>query len=153
MQRAWSLSFVINPFGTVGGYSSILHATVGNNKNNYGDRTPGIWFNPGTTSLLICSAVNGNKNYCITTTPLLLYKNSSIKVRQIVNERQNRYFYYYQIYINGKAILNIQNKKPKVFKKVKYYASDPWYTPAKATISDFKLTMFPIPIRIGKIDI
>ena len=39
---------------------------------------------------------------------------------------------YYQIFINGKRVVNELNEKPKIFNNVKYYASDPWYVPGKA---------------------
>ena len=49
----------------------------------------------------------------------------------------------YWVYINGKRVVNMLNVEyPKVFNDVKYYASDPWYFPAKATIRNLKLTTY-----------
>ena len=138
--RGWKLHLQINPFGTISGWGSILHATTGKDNHAYGDRTPGIWFHSKTTKLLICSAVNGNKNYCFTSAPIPLHKHTAVIVQQIQSGGNHQY--YYQIFINGKRVLNVMNEQARVFKNVKYYASDPWYTPAKATIRSFNLAMF-----------
>ena len=137
--RGWKLSFTLNPFGIVKGWSNILHGTIGKNYGRNGNRTPGIWFIPQTTKLYICSSVNENHNYCYTSAPIPIHKNSLIQIQQVQLESNHQY--YYQIFINGKIVLNILNKVPLAFKNVKYYASDPWSNPAHATISNFNLTM------------
>ena len=138
--RGWRVSFQINPFGTVNGWSNIMHATIGKNIGRYGDRTPGIWFHSGTTKLHICSAVNGNANYCYNSLSIPLHKHSSIIVQQIQSASNHQY--YYQIFINGKRYINLLNKRPQIFSNVKYYASDPWHQAAHATIRHFRLTMY-----------
>ena len=138
--RGWKVYLQINPFGTIDGWGSILHATIGKDSQNYGDRTPGIWFHSKSTKLHICSAVNGNRNYCYNSAPLPLHKHSAVIIQQI--QLGHNHQYYYQIIINGKLVLNVMNEQARVFKNVKYYASDPWYTPAKATIRSFSLAMF-----------
>ena len=47
------LSFDIVPNGTVGDWASILHFTNGDNCCNFGQRSPAIWFWPGTTELYV----------------------------------------------------------------------------------------------------
>ena len=138
--RGWTVSLQINPFNTVNGWPNVLHATIGKDRGRFGDRTPAIWFHPSTTKMHICSAVNGNKNYCYNSAALPLHKYSTIVIQQI--QLGHNHQYYYQIFINGKRVLNILNHHPKVFKNVKYYASDPWYNPAKATIRHFRLSMY-----------
>ena len=138
--RGWKVSFKIHPFGTVNKYSSILHATIGKDHGQAGDRIPAIWFQPRSTKLYICSAVNGNKDYCYSKSSIPLHRTSFIIVQQVQSKKN--YQYYYQIIINGKRILNILNKNPQVFKNVKYYAGDPWWNPAYATINHFNLAVF-----------
>ena len=138
--RGWRVSFQINPFGTVKGWSNIIHATIGKNSGRYGDRIPGIWFHSLTTKLLICSAVNGNANYCYTSPPLALHKHTTITVQQL--QAGHNHQYYYQIFINKKRVTYVLNERPQIFKNVKYYASDPWYPAAKATIRHFNLAMY-----------
>ena len=139
LKRGWSLSFAIKPTGVVKGWSNIMHATLGKNSKRYGDRTPGVWFISGTTKLHICSAVSGNRNRCYNSAPLPKKKFSRILIRQI---QKRNFKYYYQIFINGKKKFDVLNTKPKVFKNVKYYASDPWYKAAKAQLRNMKLRMF-----------
>ena len=137
--RGWKLSFTLNPFGTVKGWSNILHGTIGKDNGRNGDRIPGIWFYSQSTKLHICSSVNGNMDYCYNSAPIPLHKNNLIQIQQVQLESNHQY--YYQIFINDKRVLNILNKVPLTFKNVKYYASDPWYNPAHATIHNFNLTM------------
>ena len=139
--RGWKVSFKVYPFGTVKGWANILYATIDKKRRRrYGSRIPAIFFRSKTTKLYICSAVNGNKDYCYTTSSTPLSKTSSIIVQQVQSKKN--YQYHYQIFINGKRVLNILNKNAQVFKNVKYYASGPWHNPARVTISHFKLVMY-----------
>ena len=134
--RGWKLSFNINPFGIVHGWSSILHATIGKNNGRYGDRTPGIWFHGGSTKLHICSAINGNRNLCYNSKPLPRNRFSTILIQQI---QKANHQYFFQIYINGRKVFDVLNKRPQVFANVKYYASDPWFNAARAIITKFRV--------------
>ena len=140
LPRGWKVFFKIYPSGTVKGWANILYATIFGRRRKYGSRIPAIWFRSRTTKLYICSAVNRNKDYCYTSTPIPLHKTSSITVQQIQSKKN--YQYYYQIFINGKRVVNILNKNAQVFKNVKYYASNPWHNPARATINHFNLAVF-----------
>ena len=121
---------------------NVFIATTSTEKGQYrtmGDRTPGIWFRKKTTRPIICSAVNWDSNLCITFNSLPLNEYSSIVIQQIQSLEDKEY--YYQIIINGKRVLNILSTSPQVFNNVKYYASDPWYRPAKAFIKGFELKL------------
>ena len=142
LPRGWSLSFQVKPFGKVSGWSNILHATIGGNIRNYGDRTPGIWFHSKSTKLHICSAVNGNINYCYNSPfSLHLFKYTTITIRQVQKSNYGNH-YFYQIIVNGKKVVDVLNRVTKVFKNVKYYASDPWHHASKASIQNLKLITF-----------
>lgn len=137
LPRGWRVSFEITPFGTVDGWSNIMHATIGGNNEKYGDRIPAIWFHHKSTRLRICSAVNGNKNYCFSSDPLRMKRASTVIVQQIQYSKDYRY----QIIVNGKeeSVVNTQTKE---FYNVKYYASDPWYIPAKAFVRHFQIKCY-----------
>ena len=142
LTRGWKVSLGVTPFGTVNGWSNIMHATLGRNLAEYGDRTPGIWFHSGTTKLHICSAVNGNKNYCFNSDPIPLNEESKIIVQQI-QAVENNPQYTYEILINGEKVLSVFNDKPENFEYVKYYTSDPWYQAAKvAEINDLAIETY-----------
>ena len=140
LPRGWKVSFKLNPLGVEKGWSSVLHATIGKNHGRHGDRTPGVWFLSGTTRMHICSTVNGNANYCYNTAVLPLNIQSTVSVQQIQSPKNHQY--YFQIYINGKKVHEILNESPQIFNNVKYYASNPWYNPAKAVLTDFKMVTY-----------
>ena len=129
----WRVVFHIQPFDIVHGWGSVLHATIGGNIGKYGDRIPGVWFLPGKTQLHICSAVNGNKNYCKNTKPLPLNKFSTVVIQQIQKAPFGNH-YYYQIIINNIVEHDVLNTRPKAFHNVKYYLGDPWYWAARAFV-------------------
>ena len=140
LPRGWKVSFTIIPKDIVKNWSSILHATQGGDTEHDGDSTPSIRFNPDSLTPFICSSVNGNKYYCYTMAALSLNEETTIQVQQI--QSPENFLYYYSIYINGKLIKHEINTKPQIFKNVKYYAGDPWYEPANATIKNFQLTTY-----------
>ena len=140
LPRGWKLSFKLFPFSIVGDLSSVLHATIGNNDGSNGDRIPGIWLRPNR-ELYICSSINGNANFCFfTKTELPLFNHSTVVVQQV--QSPINYQYYFQVYVNGKRILDNLNEKPMGFKNVNYFASDPWFIPAKAILTDFDLVTY-----------
>ena len=146
LPRGWKVSFEIKPLGIIKRWSNIIHATIGGNFGKHGDRIPGIWFQRSSTKFIVCSALNENSNYCRRiNSPLPLNQYSKVIVQQV--QSLPDYQYYYQVYINGKKVLNVVNKNPKVFNNVKYYASDPWYTPGNALIRKFSLVTYK---HIGK---
>ena len=42
-------------------WGSVIHFTIGGNKNNYGDRTPGLWVSK-KRKFSLASAINGTSN-------------------------------------------------------------------------------------------
>jgi len=142
MSRAWLLSFQIKPISTRRGWSNIIHATAHNrNMHKYGDRIPGVWFLSNTNRMHICSAVNGNKNYCFNTRQNLpKNKFSTVVIRQI--QRKDGKFVY-QIFLNSKLLHQKINRATRSFKNVKLYAADPWYNPARAIVKQLKWKSLP----------
>lgn len=143
LNRGYRLSFQIRPIHIVYGWANILHATIGGNNGKHGYRTPGIWFYPGSFRLHICSTVGNNVNYFYNSPSLHRYKYANIVVQQIQKAEFGNLFFF-QIFINGKKVIDVFNSNPYSFKNVKYYASDPWYAPAKAAIRNFHVVNLPI---------
>ena len=141
LPRGWRVWVEIMPLGTQKGWSNILHATIGGNLRRYGDRTPGIWFRPGSTKLHICSPVNGNKNFCFDTRrslPLNKYTKVAVMQTQVGNSSN----YMYRVFINNKLVYKVLNKKAGVFRNVKYFVGDPWHAAANAKIKDLAVTLY-----------
>ena len=141
LPRGWNISFNIVPFSNVKWMGNILHATVGGDVGRFGDRVPGVWFIGGTTILNICSAINESANACYARFNHLPTNKRSTSVIQQIQSATN-HLYYFEIYINGVIVYRVMNELPKVFNNVTYYASDPWYAPANAFLSGFKLVTY-----------
>ena len=131
LPREWKVSFEIKPLRRSTKPTNIFHATTGGNKKNHGERTPAIFFTKLSTRLFVCSSINDNPNLCKISPRLPLGKWTKIVVQQTQKEDLK---YYYEIFINDKKKISIVNKKPRIFKNVKYYASDPFYQAANAMI-------------------
>ena len=75
----------ILPFGTIDSDGSLIHVGLGGDgwevTDAYGDRNPAIWFLPNSFTLYICSAINGDKNHCITKA-LLPQKLTTLVIQQ-----------------------------------------------------------------------
>ena len=104
-------------------WTNVFHFTAQGNGHKYGDRIPAFWINR-QGYFHICSAVNGNANYC---------KNFNFKLQkfyQVTIQQVNEFGKcWYEIVIDGVSILKIENKQAKRFSSVRLYASDPWYHP------------------------
>ena len=137
LSRGWRVFTKITPLGIQKGWSNIMHATIGGDNKNYGDRIFFFFFFGVYRFLHICSAVNGNKNNCYDSSPLPLKKEATVVVQQIQSSKDFKY--YFQIFINRKRVYSIQNKDIKVFQNVEYFLSDPWYMPANAKLGDFRI--------------
>ena len=65
-------------------YTNILHAGLGRDVRNYGDRIPLISFKPDSSKLHVCSAVNSVINYCYNgNTNLALNTDHTVVVEQV----------------------------------------------------------------------
>ena len=67
LPRGWKLSFELNPVGEVGGFSSIIHATINGNIGAAGERIPAVWFISNTRKMHITSDIGDNTNYVYNT--------------------------------------------------------------------------------------
>ena len=81
---------------------------------------PALWITKDE-NFQICSVINGNKDFCGSYC-FELGKDYQITIQQFkVMEK-----YWYQILIDGKTKLMIDNTQPKSFPIVNFYASDQW---------------------------
>ncbi|XP_065651457.1 uncharacterized protein LOC136079549 isoform X5 [Hydra vulgaris] len=136
LDKAYSVSFQIKPKSYSLGWKSVIHLTIGRNLDNYGDRTPAIYFHEdGSGRLYITSAVNGNNNYVFITQPLPLNQWSSIQVSQIrINGK-----YVFSVYLNKSMIHSVENTNPRSFENLKVYASNPWFNAQDCSIEELKI--------------
>ena len=131
--KAYKLSFDLYLYGKLRDWGSIIHLTTKDNAGKYGARTPAIWTSPDSTKVSVFSAINGNNNYAFTTGDLPVNK----KIHVVVEQKflsDNRY--QFSVYVDGKQVFTIENKKAEQFKNVKVYIADPWYEPANGRIEN-----------------
>ena len=81
---------------------------------------PGLWITEDE-NFLICSAINGNKDFCESYC-FELGKNYQITIQQFKDVEK----FWYQILIDGKTKLMINITQPESFPIVNFYASDQW---------------------------
>lgn len=128
--QTWQFVIRVTPLSNAHtSWVNILHATIGEDNANYGDRTPAIFFKPQSTVVHICSAVNGNRNFCIDSpTPLPLNVVTQIVVRQYLSNGA----YLYQVTVAEQDLFStpVQNNQARSFENVKVYASDPFFNEA-----------------------
>ena len=133
----FEVSFDIRPFGKVHAWTSILHVTEWDDNSAYGNRIPAVFFQPESNKLAICSAINGNKNYCWkdkTDLPTDKFSHVIIKQKLINNQ------FMYTIYLNGKQVFKIVNTRPVTLYRAKVFLSSPWHPAAKAFVKRVRVT-------------
>ena len=123
-----TISFDVKPTAFADEWHSVFHLTLGGNEAIYGDRVPGVWFRPSSTSaatsaLHICAPINGIKNDCFNTQQFQKNQWISVKIKQ--EKVCGDYFYF--VDIDGKELRKIRNTQPMVFYDLKAYAANPWY--------------------------
>ena len=103
------------------GVRNIIHITKGGNDAAYGDAIPAVYVDGDTQNLRVVTAINGIKNFHNDYT-LELGKEYNVVVSQDdVNGKT-----FFNIYVNGELIYEIENSSPESFGTVKVYQSDPW---------------------------
>ena len=135
LKTQWRVSLLFKPT-SYPGWTSCLHLTIGGDKEQYGDRTPAIIFEPGKMG--IASAINGDLGLKYKTADLpIVHTWTAIQVvQEIVDEK-----FIYSIKVVDKKVFSVENTDPREFTEVKVYASNPWYAALPGYIKDFTIEM------------
>merc|ERR1711868_338011 len=132
----FSVSFDVKATSFVNAWQSVIHFTTQENHNHYGSRVPAIWARASTTqssSLHICSAINGNKNKCYNSAATSVGEWVSVNIAQDASGL-------YEIQINGESVFTEQNDDARTFNNVRVYAADGWYVPLDGVIRNFEFS-------------
>ena len=131
---SYSVKFDFNPTRFQSNVTNVLHLTAtGGNCCNYGDRIPAVWFHGSSSSatknrFLICSAINGDGNYCLNSGFIVPRGQwTSVEIRQ----QKEGNSYKYTVKVGGVLVGSVINRQPKEFSNVKIYGSDNWYNAAQ----------------------
>ncbi|XP_065671444.1 uncharacterized protein LOC105844195 isoform X4 [Hydra vulgaris] len=122
LSKEYLISVEVLPAYLEDGMNSVLRVTNGNNDGTYGDKIPAVWLYKNG-SLQICSAINGNSNFCINTKPIKSKVWSKIEIKQVIVDGG----YSYSVNLNGETSFTTSNTDVREFQNAKIYSGDPWY--------------------------
>jgi len=133
LNKQWKVSLDIMPTGVIDDWGNILHVGLGGDSDSYGDRTPAIWFRPGTTELHIASGISGNKNYYRSFPAIPMDEWTKVEINQI---EENSGSFQYTIRVAGIIVFQKINTEPTEFRDVKVYTGNNYDDPANAQIDN-----------------
>ena len=142
-EKTWEVSFNLivkesRPFHT-----SLMHFTQNSDMNKMGDRTPALFL---INEILHIAFSIGDKANHNTDQKISLNKEYHIQIMQV--RPCSSCPYKVKVFFDGIEVYNINNNQPRVYKNVKCYFGDPWYSPSPAIISN--LAYKTQPSHIGK---
>eukprot|EP01045_Picozoa_sp_COSAG04_P001346 COSAG04_NODE_44_length_31776_cov_9.320769_3_plen_991_part_00 len=147
LPSAFELGLDITPRGTVNGYANIFHVTATENDyGTYGDRIPGLWFQPGTRKLYITdgtpqSANDNSRTWGCDDDLLTLTQGTTSHVQLQCSESAVR------VYVHGALACDAPRDGRQVWPDAKVYLSDHFVAAADAEVRDFYLGDISQPSR------
>ena len=139
----YRLSFDIVPTGTTAEWSSILHFNYGDKDCcDFGNRSPGFWFIPGTTRLHVRIGDSTDGNWGIDTNALTL--NTRTKVTLECKGADVKLTV-------GATVHTASQPTNRFTGNLLVYGGDPWYPVANAAIKNLYYKILPAPkTNLGK---
>jgi len=116
------------------GWASILHFTAtGKDCCSLGDRVPALFSNNKQNYLAFMSNVDNNGNFWKATPAGSVPTNTWSKIK--IEQKFEGFQWRYTVQVEGVGtLINVINKKPKIWQNVAVYAGDPFYPATHATI-------------------
>jgi hypothetical protein len=128
----YSLTFNIQPLGTISEWASIIHYTQDGENYAAKSRIPAIWFWPNSLNLHIRFSTTDNHNDGLDiSNPLPINVNTTVRVEAV----GNRVAVYFNNTLQGSLIV----KGSRIFGEAYLYASDPWSSPARAILDNLDI--------------
>jgi len=144
LYRDWDVTFDIKPSEFTPGWKNIIHLTTGQDLAEHGSRTPAVWFHYQPSGKLnrfyISSDVSGNKDHIHTTKLVPLNKWITVRITQFQSGQRGQYEY--SIFLDGERVYKVTNTWATVSRKVKVYASSPWYDAQKGKIRNLVINTY-----------
>ena len=124
----YKLSFDIVPTGTVdASFANLLHFTNGNDCCDFGQRSPGIWFWPGTTRLYVKIGDSTNGDWGVDSDALPLNVPTNVMLECVGTSVKLTV---------GEKVYTATQPTYRFVGNLVVYAGDPWHPAAKAVISN-----------------
>ena len=136
-ELAWELSFemIIMEAPSDGLFRNIFHFTIGDNGSNHGDRTPAMWIRNQELDIAFNTEISKSKEFFFDI-PAINEK-FSFKLEQVVLSDDRPTI---RLFINGELINQLAHNWKTLFRDVKFFIGDPWYTTAPVKIWNLKYT-------------
>jgi len=115
-------------------HRSIIHLTTGENREVYGDRTPALLVYGGT-KLQLCSAIDGDKDYCFERPAISLSTWHSFEISQLDNGSE----IVFSMKVNGETVVSKTNSDARAFPNVFIYGGNKWYETAHGKMKDLAI--------------
>jgi hypothetical protein len=129
------VSFDLKLHGSVVDCGSIVHFTAtGADSDGYGSRIPGIWTDPGQTTLRVSSGHEGNGNDIRSTRALTI--DSEVKVRLRVQGTACTVWFDDEKVLDEPTMMGMRQEH----EGVKVYVGDPWYESANGELCNLQYT-------------
>ena len=124
LSTEWFISFDFTIFATQRFFINLIHFTLGENNNQYGNRIPAVFQSPRSSKLYISSSIDDNRNSFFNTEELSLNVKHHIEIDQTYYGNST---YRFNVNINGKHVRSKTNLKARQFYNVQVWVSDPWH--------------------------
>ena len=145
LPQDYDLGFTITPTAAnVDGWANIVHVTAtGNNCCEYGDRIPGVWFHPNTKRLHIRDgdSIGDGNGGCDPDEELPADQPTTITIHIRATS--------VEVFFNGVSKCQADRGSRTTHSAASVYASDPWHSPASATIANFYIVCDSDPAADG----
>ena len=105
-----------------------------------GDRIPAVFLHSDSSRLHICSGINGNYNHCYNSAAMEMDTWFNLKISQTYKHFTSAHanagsHIFYQIFINGEQVYEIQNDAAQTYENVKAEFSNGYPRPSQAVAS------------------
>ena len=142
LSKSYHVAFEFKPTTFESGWTNIIHLTTGESCCGEGSRIPAVWFHSSSTTatknkLHICSAVNGEGNYC-TDSAVVVPRGQWTRVE--VLQYKEGASYKYLVKVGSTALLSVTNSKPKDFYNVKVFGADDWSKHAQGSMKNLVIS-------------
>merc|ERR1719300_2313808 len=115
------------------GWANVLHFTAtGKDCCSLGDRVPALFTNAQLNTVSFMSNVDHNGNFQKGTPHGTFPTNTWCKIK--IEQKFEGFQWRYSVHVEGVGtLINVINKKPKIWKNVAVYAGDPFFPATHAT--------------------
>ena len=134
--KTWIISFDLKPLSIATTSNNIIHATIGRDVSEYGDRIPFVGLDPGKERIMVTSSIDGKMPGFTKEIPFESFTSVVIRQSHVFNET-----YEFSVFLNNSLEFNCFNTDARAFQNVTIYGSSPFYEPDNVVVRNLKVNM------------